>query len=163
MCWRTTSHRVRASPSCETARPCQKPQAGLHYSRFCIVSAVRSLYRSSRHAKLSSRGHRRSVLAHRRVQFPRAEAAGENPFPLQIPFGRPRTTADFAEVRPESESLTTVRHEWRDRLARSSDSQVGTSTLAHANRIRFCRRDGSRVGTFRRPQGIPGVATANKR
>ena len=43
----------------------------------------------------------------------RAEAAGENPFPLQIPFGRPRTTADFAVVRDEIESLTTAHYEWR--------------------------------------------------
>src|SRR5260370_9056862 len=42
-----------------------------------------------------------------------AEAAGENLFPLRIPFGRPRTTADFAVLRSEIESLPTARHNWR--------------------------------------------------
>jgi hypothetical protein len=43
----------------------------------------------------------------------RAEAAGENVFPLRIPFGRPRTTSDFAVLRSEIESLATARQEWR--------------------------------------------------
>src|SRR5260370_28305146 len=42
-----------------------------------------------------------------------AEAAAENLFPLRIPFGRPRTTTDFAVLRSEIESLATARHHWR--------------------------------------------------
>lgn len=43
----------------------------------------------------------------------RAEAVGENLFPLWIPFGRPRTTTDFAVLRHEIESLVKARHTWR--------------------------------------------------
>lgn len=43
----------------------------------------------------------------------RAEAAAENVFPLRIPFGRPRTTADFSTLKYEIESLATARYNWR--------------------------------------------------
>ena len=43
----------------------------------------------------------------------RAEAAGENLFPLRIPFAPPRPTADFAVLRSEIESLAKARHHWR--------------------------------------------------
>jgi hypothetical protein len=43
----------------------------------------------------------------------RAEACGENLFPLQIPFGRPRTTSDFATLRKEVEALAAARSGWR--------------------------------------------------
>ena len=43
----------------------------------------------------------------------RAEASGESLFPLQIPFGRPRTTADFAELKRDIEALAAAHHEWR--------------------------------------------------
>lgn len=43
----------------------------------------------------------------------RAEASGDNLFPLQIPFGRPRTTADFAELKRDIEALAAAHHEWR--------------------------------------------------
>ncbi len=43
----------------------------------------------------------------------RAEAAGENIFPLQIPFGRPSTTADFAVLQREIESLAAAIQPWR--------------------------------------------------
>src|SRR6266545_6736177 len=43
----------------------------------------------------------------------RAEATGEHLFPLRIPFGRPRTTTDFAIVRRDIESLAAARHVWR--------------------------------------------------
>lgn len=43
----------------------------------------------------------------------RAEAAGEIVFPLRIPFGRPRTTDDFAALRHEIETLAAARHQWR--------------------------------------------------
>lgn len=42
----------------------------------------------------------------------RAEAAGESPFPLQIPFGRPRTTGDFSILRREIELLASSSHGW---------------------------------------------------
>jgi len=42
----------------------------------------------------------------------RAEAIGENLFPLRIPFGRPSTTADFAILRREIEALATARRPW---------------------------------------------------
>lgn len=42
-----------------------------------------------------------------------AEAAEENLFPLQIPFGRPRATADFAELRREIEHLAAASYQWR--------------------------------------------------
>jgi hypothetical protein len=42
----------------------------------------------------------------------RAEAAGENLFPLQIPFGRPATTEDFGQVRLDLEKLATAAYEW---------------------------------------------------
>jgi hypothetical protein len=43
----------------------------------------------------------------------RAEAAGETLFPLRIPFGMPRTTADFGVLRSEIEALATARYTWR--------------------------------------------------
>lgn len=43
----------------------------------------------------------------------RAEASGECLFPLQIPFGRPRTTADFAELKRDIETLAAAHHEWQ--------------------------------------------------
>ena len=43
----------------------------------------------------------------------RAEATGESLFPLQIPFGRPRTTADFAELKRDIEALAATHHEWQ--------------------------------------------------
>ena len=43
----------------------------------------------------------------------RAEAGGKILFPLRIPFGRPRPTADFALLRSEIESLAAVSHHWR--------------------------------------------------
>jgi hypothetical protein len=43
----------------------------------------------------------------------RAEAAGENIFPLQIPFGRPRTTDEFKDVKRDIEALAAAHHEWR--------------------------------------------------
>jgi hypothetical protein len=43
----------------------------------------------------------------------RAKATGENLFPLRIPFGQPRTTADFGVLRGEIESLATSRQNWR--------------------------------------------------
>ena len=43
----------------------------------------------------------------------RAEASGESLFPLQIPFGRPRTTADFAELKRDIEALAAAHHEWQ--------------------------------------------------
>src|SRR4051812_17864562 len=43
----------------------------------------------------------------------RAEAVGENVFPLQIPFGRPNTTEDFAVLRRDIELLAEARHGWR--------------------------------------------------
>lgn len=43
----------------------------------------------------------------------RAEAAGENLFPLPIPFGRPSSTSDFAVLRNDIESLAVARHNWR--------------------------------------------------
>lgn len=43
----------------------------------------------------------------------RAEAMGKSLFPLRIPFGRPRPTADFALLRREIESLAAASHKWR--------------------------------------------------
>jgi hypothetical protein len=43
----------------------------------------------------------------------RAEAAGVSLFPLRIPFGRPNTTADFANLRRDIEALAAARHPWR--------------------------------------------------
>lgn len=43
----------------------------------------------------------------------RAEATGENPFPLQIPFGRPKTTDDFAILKREIATLAEARLPWR--------------------------------------------------
>lgn len=43
----------------------------------------------------------------------RAEARGEIIFPLRIPFGRPRPTADFVVLRTEIESLAAANHNWR--------------------------------------------------
>jgi len=43
----------------------------------------------------------------------RAEAAGDNLFPLQIPFGRPKTTADFAVLQRDIEALATAPLPWR--------------------------------------------------
>jgi len=42
----------------------------------------------------------------------RAEAAGENLFPLRIPFGRPRTTGDFSVLRHEIELLARSSPGW---------------------------------------------------
>ena len=42
----------------------------------------------------------------------RAEAVGRSLFPLRIPFGRPRPTADFALLRSEIERLTASSHSW---------------------------------------------------
>jgi hypothetical protein len=42
-----------------------------------------------------------------------AEATGETLFPLQIPFGRPRTTNDFDVLRQEIEALAGAPHSWR--------------------------------------------------
>lgn len=43
----------------------------------------------------------------------RAEAAGENLFPLQVPFGRPPTTGEFTEIKRGIEALAAAHHEWR--------------------------------------------------
>jgi hypothetical protein len=43
----------------------------------------------------------------------RAEAIGENVFPLRIPIGRPRQTADFALLRTEIEALASAEVCWR--------------------------------------------------
>lgn len=43
----------------------------------------------------------------------RSEAVEKNLFPLRIPFGRPRPTADFAVLRSEIESLAAARPKWR--------------------------------------------------
>jgi hypothetical protein len=56
------------------------------------------------------------ILAAALTKWPtvlRAEASGENVFPLQIPFGRPRTTSDFAELKQGIETLAAAQHEWR--------------------------------------------------
>jgi hypothetical protein len=56
------------------------------------------------------------ILALARSKWPavlRAEAAGENPFPLLIPFGRPSTTTDFFILRSEIELLASESHEWQ--------------------------------------------------
>jgi hypothetical protein len=42
----------------------------------------------------------------------RAEARGKSLFPLQIPFGRPRPTADFEVLRMGIESLAAASHKW---------------------------------------------------
>jgi hypothetical protein len=42
----------------------------------------------------------------------RAEAVGENLFPLSIPFGRPNPSADFSLLRMEIETLANDRHGW---------------------------------------------------
>ena len=42
----------------------------------------------------------------------RAEAAGENLFPLSIPFGRPNPAADFSVLRTEIEMLANHRQVW---------------------------------------------------
>lgn len=42
----------------------------------------------------------------------RAEAAGESLFPLQIPFGRPRTTGDFETLRQGIELLVSASYNW---------------------------------------------------
>jgi hypothetical protein len=43
----------------------------------------------------------------------RAEAAGEQLFPLRIPFGQPRPTADFLVLRRDIEALAAAQHGWR--------------------------------------------------
>ena len=43
----------------------------------------------------------------------RAEAKGENLFPLRIPFGRPLPTADFDVLRKEIELLAATRSFWQ--------------------------------------------------
>jgi hypothetical protein len=43
----------------------------------------------------------------------RAEAAGDNLFPLRIPFGRPKTTADVAVLQRDIEALAAASHPWR--------------------------------------------------
>jgi hypothetical protein len=43
----------------------------------------------------------------------RAEAMGEKLFPLRIPIGRPRPTADFEVLRSEIELLAAADHKWR--------------------------------------------------
>lgn len=43
----------------------------------------------------------------------RAEASGGNLFPLRIPIGRPRPTADFEILRREIELLAAADHKWR--------------------------------------------------
>jgi hypothetical protein len=43
----------------------------------------------------------------------RAEAQGQTLFPLRIPFGRPKTTADFGVLRKEIEALANARFPWR--------------------------------------------------
>src|SRR5712671_2537036 len=43
----------------------------------------------------------------------RAEATGESLFPLRIPIGRPRPTADFAMLRREIELLAAANQKWR--------------------------------------------------
>ena len=42
----------------------------------------------------------------------RAEASGEILFPLQIPFGRPKTTADFADLKRDIEALASAHVQW---------------------------------------------------
>lgn len=56
------------------------------------------------------------VLAAARSKWPavlRAEAAGENMFPLAIPFGRPSTTSDFAAIRVDLASLAAANYGWQ--------------------------------------------------
>jgi hypothetical protein len=43
----------------------------------------------------------------------RAEATGQNLFPLRIPIGRPRPTTDFAVLRTEIELLAAASYKWR--------------------------------------------------
>ncbi|MBS1823476.1 MAG: hypothetical protein JST61_16140 [Acidobacteria bacterium] len=43
----------------------------------------------------------------------RAEAAGENMFPLSIPFGRPSTTSDFAAIRGDLVNLASANYGWK--------------------------------------------------
>lgn len=43
----------------------------------------------------------------------RAEAGGENIFPLAIPFGRPSTTGDFGAVRANLASLAAAEYKWQ--------------------------------------------------
>ena len=43
----------------------------------------------------------------------RAEARGEKPFPLRIPFGRPLPTADFDALRKDIELLATTPSRWQ--------------------------------------------------
>jgi hypothetical protein len=43
----------------------------------------------------------------------RAEAQGESLFPLRIPFGRPKTTADFGVLQKEIEALAAAPFPWR--------------------------------------------------
>jgi hypothetical protein len=43
----------------------------------------------------------------------RAEASGENLFPLRIPFGKPRTTTDFKTLRHEIELLAAAPYKWQ--------------------------------------------------
>jgi hypothetical protein len=56
------------------------------------------------------------VLAAARSKWPavlRAEAAGENMFPLAVPFGRPSTTSDFAAIRTDLASLAAANYGWQ--------------------------------------------------
>lgn len=43
----------------------------------------------------------------------RSDAAGENAFPLRIPFGRPSTSEDFSVVSPKIEALAKSPYPWR--------------------------------------------------
>src|SRR5260370_26456036 len=56
------------------------------------------------------------VLDAARIKWPavlRAESAGENMFPLGIPFGRPSTTTDFAVIRADLASLAAANYGWQ--------------------------------------------------
>ncbi|MCL2659472.1 MAG: DUF2220 family protein [Acidobacteriaceae bacterium] len=56
------------------------------------------------------------ILDAARSKWPRvlrAEAAGENMFPLAIPFGRPSTTGDFGTIRKKLANLASADYKWR--------------------------------------------------
>ncbi len=52
------------------------------------------------------------VAARRWPSVLRAEATGIAMFPLQVPFGRPKTTADFALLKREIEALAAAPLPW---------------------------------------------------
>src|SRR5882757_1534831 len=58
----------------------------------------------------------REILDAARSRWPtvlRAEAIGDNLFPLVIPFGRPSTTSDFGAIRADLTSLAAADYGWQ--------------------------------------------------